>query len=156
MYFTIILYYRVSLALCGTMWNTHVAAIEKGLARTHTLSCEIVLLQFQVCRQENYYIYSIIIRAPYAPISINNASTKAKQNNNIGGCGGGLRLGLGQIWKTYKRHLAPLENCVWKRKMCPSRGFGRGKLLKIIMNFDDDDGTRSEAWPKHAFSWPEW
>lgn len=155
MYFTIILYYGVSLALCGTMWNTHVAAIEKGLARTHTLSCEIVLLQFQVCHQENYYIQH------HNTCSIcankhNNASTKAKQNNNIGGCGGGLRLGLGQIWKTYKRHLAPLENCVWKRKMCPSRGVWQGKLLKIIMNFDDDDGTRSEAWPKHAFSWPEW
>lgn len=60
-----------SLALClaKDMWNAHVAAIEKGLARTYAMRNHMkhLLNPLQVCRYANY---TIIIRAPYAPISI--------------------------------------------------------------------------------------
>lgn len=59
----------LALRLAKDMWNAHVAAIEKGLARTYVKSYEIPSHSsaLQVCRYANY---TIIIRAPYAPISI--------------------------------------------------------------------------------------
>lgn len=121
----------------------------------------------QVCRYANY---TIIIRAPYAPISIimPRQQQQWKQAERSPHCLVVFGAQVKRAWNwANKRKSENLQETLgpWKivcenGKWVPWGGGGgtwSREIAKIIMNFDEEDDDDAAffllAWPKHAFAW---